>query len=69
MDAFDSLRPRLLPIVGLLALLPVGVYALAVSPIVVLSLVSVVIVAASLYYLFSPAESDDAPDEGPGAVG
>jgi len=69
MDSFDSLRSRHVAIVGLLALLPVGVYALAVSPIVVLSLVSVVIVAASLYYLFSPVESDDARDDGNGTVG
>lgn len=69
----DSLR--LLPIVGLLALIPVAVYALDGSPVVVLSLVSVVILMASLYSLFSPvgetAPTDDGNerDEGPGTPG
>ncbi|MEF8756665.1 MAG: hypothetical protein V5A33_00355 [Halobacteriales archaeon] len=69
----DSLR--LLPIVGLLALIPVAVYALDGSPVVVLSLVSVVIIVASLYYLFSPVEEmtptndGNDRDEGPSTPG
>jgi len=69
----DSLR--LLPIVGLLALIPVAVYALDGSPVVVLSLVSVVILMASLYFLFSPvgettpADDGNERDEGPGTPG
>jgi uncharacterized membrane protein YfbV (UPF0208 family) len=58
----DSLR--LLPIVGLFALIPVAAYALDGSPVVVLSLVSVVLLMASLYYLFSPVEGSAPADEG-----
>jgi hypothetical protein len=42
---------------ALLALLPVGLYLVDQSaPIISLSLVSVVIIAASLYVMFGPAE-------------
>jgi hypothetical protein len=46
--------------IGLLALVPVGLYLSELSrPIVALSLVSVVIIAASVYVMFGPAEGDD----------
>lgn len=50
---------------GLLALLPVAVYAvLRPEPIVILSALCVGLIAASLYLLFGPAEAEtdaDAP--------
>jgi len=45
------------PIVALLALLPVAVYALSISTIVVVALVNVVLIAASVYTMFLPSES------------
>ena len=45
------------PIVGLLALLPVAVYTYAISPIVAVALVNVVLIAASVYVMFLPSEA------------
>jgi hypothetical protein len=45
------------PIVALLALLPVGVYASLLYPIVAIALVNVVLIAASVYVMFLPSES------------
>lgn len=57
-----SFTPRLLPVVGLLALVPVALFALGrADPAVALSLVSVVVVAASLYLMFLPGESEVPP--------
>jgi len=45
------------PIVGLLALLPVAAYAFSISTIVAVALVNVVLIAASVYIMFLPSES------------
>jgi len=45
------------PIVALLALLPVAVYAFSVELIAVVALVNVVLIAASVYGMFLPSES------------
>jgi hypothetical protein len=45
------------PIVGLLALLPVALYAFSLHPIVAIALVNVVLIAASVYAMFLPSES------------
>ncbi|WP_338741007.1 hypothetical protein [Haloplanus salilacus] len=45
------------PIVGLLALLPVAVYALSVEAIVVVALLNVVLISASVYTMFLPSEA------------
>jgi hypothetical protein len=46
-----------IPIVGLLALLPVAVYAFSLHPIVAIALVNVVLIAVSVYIMFLPSES------------
>ncbi|RCU46963.1 cytochrome-ba3 oxidase subunit [Haloplanus salinus] len=45
------------PIVGLLALLPVALYAFSLHSIVGIALVNVVLIAASVYIMFLPSES------------
>jgi len=45
------------PIVALLALIPVGLYAFTLYPIVAVALVNVVLIAASVYVMFLPSES------------
>jgi len=45
------------PFLGLLALLPVAVYALSIEFIVVVALINVVLIAASVYAMFLPSES------------
>jgi hypothetical protein len=45
------------PVLALLALLPVAVYALAVAPVVAIALVNVVLIAASVYVMFLPSEA------------
>ena len=45
------------PIVGLLALLPVAAYAFSISTVVAVALVNVVLIAASVYIMFLPSES------------
>ncbi|MFB6122141.1 MAG: hypothetical protein ABEJ78_01600 [Haloferacaceae archaeon] len=51
---------RHLPILGLLALVPVALYTAQIHPVVALSLVSVVIIGASLYLMFSPTADETA---------
>lgn len=62
-------RPRLVaPIVALVALIPGALFILARGEMVVLlSTVSVVLIAASLYYIFSPVEETEtgSSDDGP----
>jgi hypothetical protein len=53
-DQFDT---RYLPVVALLALLPVLAYGLLKAPVVALSAVSVLIIAASLLFMFLPSEA------------
>ena len=48
---------RTVPLVGLLALLPVAVYTLSIESIAAVSLVNVVLIAASVYVMFFPSES------------
>jgi hypothetical protein len=45
------------PVVALLALLPVAAYALSISTIVAVALVNVVLIAASVYVMFLPSEA------------
>jgi hypothetical protein len=45
------------PIVALLALLPVAVYAFSVDVVVAVALVNVVLIAASVYAMFLPSEA------------
>ncbi|WP_049934859.1 hypothetical protein [Haloplanus natans] len=45
------------PVVGLLALLPVAAYAFSISTVVAVALVNVVLIAASVYVMFLPSES------------
>ena len=45
------------PIVALLALLPVAAYAFSISTLVAVALVNVVLIAASVYVMFLPSES------------
>jgi len=45
------------PIVALLALLPVAAYAFLLYPIVAVALVNVVLITASVYVMFLPSES------------
>jgi hypothetical protein len=45
------------PLVGLLALLPVAVYALSVEAIVAVALVNVALISASVYAMFLPSEA------------
>jgi hypothetical protein len=47
---------RTVPVVGLLALVPVLAYTLTRNLVVSLSVVSVVIIGASLYVMFLPSE-------------
>lgn len=49
---------RILPILGLLALVPVALYTMQIHPIVALSLVSVVIIGVSLYLMFLPSQGE-----------
>ena len=52
-----SVSPRLLALVGLLAMVPVALFALGRSaPEVVLSLVCVLLIVGSLVVMFSPLE-------------
>jgi len=48
---------RQVPILGLLALLPVAAYAFSVEIVAVVALVNVVLIAASVYTMFLPSES------------
>jgi phosphotransferase system glucose/maltose/N-acetylglucosamine-specific IIC component len=48
---------RQVPVVALLALLPVAMYAFLLYPIVAIALVNVVLIAASVYVMFLPSES------------
>jgi 1,4-dihydroxy-2-naphthoate octaprenyltransferase len=59
-----DLRPRLVvPLIALVALIPVVLYMLAKEQYwLVLSVACVVLIAGSLYYMFSPAEGRE-PDE------
>lgn len=61
-----ELRPRLVaPLMTMLAVIPVVLYALAKEQyFLVLSLACVVLIAGSLYYLFSPVEGHEHEDEG-----
>ena len=45
------------PFVGLLALLPVALYAFSLHPIVAVSLVNVALISAAIYTMFLPSES------------
>lgn len=45
------------PIVALLALLPVAAYAFSISTLVTVALVNVVLITASVYVMFLPSES------------
>jgi hypothetical protein len=45
------------PVLGLLALLPVAAYALSVQAIVVVALLNVVLISASVYAMFLPSEA------------
>ena len=45
------------PIVALLALLPVAAYAFSISTLVAVALVNVVLITASVYVMFLPSES------------
>lgn len=45
------------PIVALLALLPVAVYAFSIEVIVAVALVNVVLITASVYAMFMPSEA------------
>lgn len=45
------------PLVALLALLPVAVYALSVEAIVAVALLNVVLISASVYTMFLPSEA------------
>jgi multisubunit Na+/H+ antiporter MnhB subunit len=52
-------------VLALLALLPVAVFLLLKNtPIVALSLVSVVIIGVALFLMFSPSEADVRPSRG-----
>ncbi|MFB6159872.1 MAG: hypothetical protein ABEJ61_01700 [Haloferacaceae archaeon] len=53
----DLLDTRYLPIVALLALLPVLAYGLLKDPVVALSVLSVLIIVASLLFMFLPSEA------------
>ena len=53
----DMLSVRQVPIVALLALLPVAVYAFSLHAIVAVALVNVVLIAASVYVMFLPSEA------------
>jgi hypothetical protein len=48
---------RQVPILALLALLPVAVYAFSIELIAVVALVNVVLIAASVYGMFLPSET------------
>ncbi|MEF8775138.1 MAG: hypothetical protein V5A43_01385 [Haloarculaceae archaeon] len=55
-----SVSSQVAVLVALLALVPVGImvaYA-GVTPLTALTLLNVVIIAGSLYYMFGPAESE-----------
>jgi hypothetical protein len=55
-----NVRPQLLAaLTALLALIPVAFYANGQATIAAVALVNVLIVAGSLYYMFSPAEGGD----------
>lgn len=62
-----ELRPRLVgPLITLLALVPVVLYTVAKEQYwLVLSVACVVLIAGSLYYLFSPAEGAEHEDAAP----
>jgi uncharacterized membrane protein YukC len=53
-----SLGLRTLPVVGLLALVPVLAYTLTRDVVVSLSVVSVLVIGASLYVMFLPSEKE-----------
>jgi hypothetical protein len=63
-----DLRPRLvLPALALVAVIPGALFLLARGELVVLlSTVSVVLIAASLYYVFSPADGEPTGSDGDG---
>jgi hypothetical protein len=45
------------PVVALLALLPVAAYAFSISTLVAVALVNVVLITASVYVMFLPSEA------------
>jgi hypothetical protein len=56
-----NVRPQLLAaLTALLALVPVAFYANGQATIAAVALVNVLIVAACLYYMFSPADGGEA---------
>jgi len=61
----NSPSPQRLTVLALLALVPVVAFIVGdASPIVALSLVSVLIIGGSLYLMFSPSEADVAATKG-----
>lgn len=53
----DQIDTQYVPVVALLALLPVLAYGLLKAPVVALSAVSVLIIVASLLFMFLPSEA------------
>jgi hypothetical protein len=53
----DLLDVRYLPVVALLALLPVIAYGLLEEPVVALAAISVLIIVGSLLFMFLPGEA------------
>ena len=53
----DMVSVQQVPVVALLALLPVAAYAFSISTLVAVALVNVVLIAASVYVMFLPSES------------
>ncbi|MFC7057631.1 hypothetical protein [Halovenus salina] len=57
-----ALSPQRVGLLSLLALVPVGVYLMGTAPLrllaVVLTTVNVILITASLYYLFGDAPTD-----------
>jgi len=58
----ESPRPILVAAVGSVALVPVALFAIGRSePMIALSMLCVLLITASLYLMFGPAESDAEP--------
>jgi hypothetical protein len=51
-----DLDTKILPVLGLLALIPVVLYIATESPVVVLSFVSVLVIVVALLFMFMPSE-------------
>ena len=54
------IRPQIAVLVALVALIPTGIMVASgrVTPLAALTRLNVLIIAASLYYMFGPAESE-----------